>query len=201
VPFAGAKGYRTFDNWSLQNSNLALWVSQDTVLIEGWAATGADEHNTIRRGIVAFGAVSDPAAVPAAGSASYAGPVYGWYAGNGTADPVPFRGTGTVTVDFATRQAVVAIRDTVTNDAASAAVPVVFAAEAGTGAAGGNVANYLTGPVDNGTLKGGLSGRYFGPVIATGASGAGPAEVAGAFSLSNATTGAAAIGGFIGRKQ
>jgi hypothetical protein len=68
------------------------------------------------------------------------------------------------------------------------------------GAAGGNETNNLTGAADNGTLKGGLSGRWFGPVL-SGGSGAGPAEISGAFSLSNAATGQTAIGGFIGRKQ
>jgi hypothetical protein len=69
------------------------------------------------------------------------------------------------------------------------------------GAAGTSSANYMTGPVDNGTIRGGLSGRHFGPVIATGTSGQGPAEMGGAFSLSNADTGATVIGGFIARKQ
>ena len=69
------------------------------------------------------------------------------------------------------------------------------------GAAGSNVANYLTGPVNDSGLKGGLSGRYFGPVVATGTSGAGPAELGGAFSMTNATSGKTVVAGFIGRKQ
>jgi hypothetical protein len=38
-------------------------------------------------------------------------------------------------------------------------------------------------------------------VTSTGTGGKGPAEIGGAFSLSNATTKAVAIGGFIGRKR
>jgi hypothetical protein len=66
---------------------------------------------------------------------------------------------------------------------------------------GTNLANYLTGTVDNGLLKGGLGGRYFGPVVTTGTSGAGPAEIGATISLSNSTTGQAVVGGFIARKQ
>jgi hypothetical protein len=60
----------------------------------------------------------------------------------------------------------------------------------------------MTGAVDTGTLKGGISGRYFGEVSTTGSSGTGPAESGGTFSLSSATSGGATvIGGFIARKQ
>jgi hypothetical protein len=70
------------------------------------------------------------------------------------------------------------------------------------GANGASAANYFTGPLENGSLKGGVSGRYFGPVVASGNSGvASPAELGGAFSMSNASTGAAVIGGFIARKS
>jgi hypothetical protein len=104
-------------------------------------------------------------------------------------------------VNFATREVIVTIDKTVTSDTAGTAVPVTLRAVTTMGAAGTSAANYLTGPVDNGTLKGGLSGRHFGPVVATGTSGQGPAEIGGAFSLSNPTTGAVALGGFIARKQ
>lgn len=193
VPFPGSKGYRSLDNWSLRYSNLGIWETQDTVKIHQWGASG--EHNKNRRGIVAFGDVTDPATVPASGSATYSGFAYGWYAASSAGDPDIFWGTATLTVDFATRKTVVTIGNT--NNNAGIAVPAAsFTAITKTGAAGQSVANYLTGPADNGTLKGGVSGRYFGPV-----NGAGPAEVAGAFSLSQSTTGRAVIGGFIARRQ
>jgi len=199
VPFPGAKGYRNFSNWGLQYANLSTWVSQDTVLIEEWANQG-NEHNKNRRGIVAFGAVTDPAAVPTTGTATYSGIAYGWY-GNGTlTEPPVFRGEARVTVNFATRQAVITVQNTATYDAAGTPVPATFTATTALGAAGANVANYLTGTAGNGTLTGGVGGRLFGPIVTTGTSGSGPAEIAGAFRMS-AASGAAMIGGFIGRKQ
>lgn len=199
VPFPGSKGYRNFSNWGTQYANLAAWVSQDTVLIEEWANQG-NEHNKNRRGIVAFGAVTDPAAVPTAGTATYSGIAYGWYGTGALVEPPVFRGTATVTVNFATRQAVITVQNTATYDAAGTPVPATFTATTALGAAGANVANYMTGAVSNGSLSGGAGGRLFGPVVATGSSGTGPAEIAGAFRMS-AASGAAVIGGFIGRKQ
>jgi hypothetical protein len=199
VPFPGSKGYRAVDLWSFQYANLGAWVTQDTVQIGEWGAPLA-EHNKNRRGTVAFGAVSDPAAVPATGSATYSGTAYGWYSRDAVEEPSFFSGPATVTVNFASREVVVTIANTVTPESGTS-VPVALRAVTTMGAAGTSSANYMTGPVDNGTLRGGLSGRHFGPVVATGTSGQGPAEIGGALSLSNATTGAAAIGGFIARKQ
>ncbi len=199
VPFPGSKGYRHFSNLGLQYANLASWTTQDTVLIEEWAALG-NEHNKNRRGIVAFGAVTDPATVPTTGTATYSGIAYGWYGRGALEDPAVFRGAATVTVNFATRQVSVAVQNTATYDAAATAVPATFTATTGMGAAGTNVANYLTGKITNGAWGGGVSGRYFGPVITTGTSGAGPAELSGAFRMAG-TDGAAIIGGFIARKQ
>ncbi|WP_136419013.1 transferrin-binding protein-like solute binding protein [Herbaspirillum sp. ST 5-3] len=201
VPFPGSKGYRQLSNWSYQYANLGAWLTQDTVRIVEWTAgAGSDEHNQARTGMVAFGQVSDPASVPASGKATYSGIVFGWYAASATKDAAFFRGSALITVDFATRSVSVAIQNTHTDDDAALAVPVTMSASTAMGAAGSNVANYLTGAVNNGTLNGGLSGRFFGPVLA-GGSGAGPAEIGGSFSLSNATTGAASVGGFIARKQ
>lgn len=197
--FPGTKGYRSFSDWSFQYANLAAWITQDTVEIVEWSSA-SNEHNQNRRGITAFGAVTDPVAVPSTGTAGYSGIVEGWYGKNATDDPVFFRGAATITVNFATREVVVSVDNTVASDSAGAAVPVTFKATVGMGAAGSNVANYLTGTVDNGKLKGGVSGRYFG-TVASGGSGAGPAEIGGAISLSNPTTGETVVGGFIGRKQ
>ncbi|MDB5771076.1 MAG: hypothetical protein JWM42_1450 [Burkholderia sp.] len=199
VPFPGSKGYRSLDNWSYQYGNLGAWITQDTVQIVEWTP-GSDEHSKIRRGVVAFGDVSAPASVPTTGTATYSGTAYGWHAANATQDPVFFRGTAMANVNFATREVIVTLQNAVRYDASGTAVPVSFRATTTLGAAGAPVASYLTGAVDIGGLKGGLSGRLFGPVNSTGASGAGAAEIGGAFSLSNAG-GAAVVGGFIGRKQ
>jgi hypothetical protein len=199
VPYPGSKGYRSFTNWSLQHANMGVWVTQDTVLIEEWAAR-SNEHNKNRRGIVAFGAVSDPAGIPTSGVATYTGIAYGWHARNAAGEPAVFRGTVSMSVNFATREVVATIQNPVTDDAVMAPVPLALRAVTTMGAVGGSLANYLTGPVDNGGLRGGLSGRYFGPVV-TSVSGTGPAEIGGALSLSNPATGEAAVGGFIARKQ
>jgi hypothetical protein len=194
VPFPGSKGYRGFDNWSFRYSNLGAWVTQDTVLIHEWG--GTDEHTKMRRGIVAFGDVTNPSVVPSTGTASYSGIAYGWHAGNGTEDPAVFWGAATVTVNFATREATVVVENSETyNDAATKLPAASFTATVKMGAAGESVANYLTGSVDNGIVKGGVSGRYFGPVNGS------PAEVGGAFTLTKSSSGQTVVGGFIARKQ
>jgi hypothetical protein len=202
VPCAGTKGNRDFVNWGLQYGNLGAWLTKDTVNIADWGTP--NEHNQNRQGIAAYGAVTDPAVVPATGTASYSGFVYGWYAPNATATDIIFRGEATVTVNFVTRAVVVTVKNTVgydrINETYTVPVSVPFTATTAMGAPATNVANYLTGAVNNSGLTGGLSGRYFGPIVTTGASGAGPAEIGGAFSLSNAT-GGAVVAGFIGRKQ
>lgn len=199
VPFPGSKGYRSFANWGMQYANLASWETQDTVVIEEWAMMG-NEHNKNRRGIVAFGDVTTPSAVPTTGTATYSGFSYGWYSRNGAEDPSVFRGAATMTVNFATRQVTVNVQNATTYDSAGTPVPVSFTTTTTMGAANANASNYLTGTIDNGTLRGGVSGRYFGPV-ATAGGGAGPAELGGAFTLSNTTSGAIAVGGFLARKQ
>ncbi|GIZ52220.1 hypothetical protein [Noviherbaspirillum aridicola] len=198
VPFPGSKGYRELGNSSLRYANLASWVTQDTVLIREWTTIG-EEHNKVRRGMVAFGEVTDPAVVPASGSASYAGTVRGWYSADGTGDPTPFSGSATLTVNFANRQASIVVQDA-RADNTGAAVPLNFSGTASIGAAGSNMANYMTAPLTAGSLTGGIGGRFFG-AVASGGSGAGPAEAAGTFMLNNATSKATAVGGFIARKQ
>jgi hypothetical protein len=199
VPFPGSKGYRGFDNWNYRYGNLSAWVTQDTVQIVEWTP-GSDEHSMIRRGIVAFGDVSAQADVPQTGTASYVGTAYGWHAGSATADPTFFRAATSATVNFATREVVVTVQNATRYDGAAGQVPVSFKATTRMGAPAASKANYLTGPVNDSGLNGGLGGRYFGPTVETGTSGKGPAELGGAFSLS-ASTGAAVVGGFIARKQ
>jgi len=194
VPYPGTKGYRDFANWGLQYANLAAWTTQDTVNIQDWANLGT-EHNKNRRGIVAFGEVTNPAAVPTTGTATYSGIAYGWYANSRADNPPVFRSPATITVNFATRIVTVKVDAAATFDANLTPLPTLnFTASTAMGAAGNKVANYMTGTIDNGTLKGGISGRFFGPVQA-GA----PAEIGGSYTLSN-TTGRSVIGGFIARK-
>jgi hypothetical protein len=202
VPYPGSKGYRDFSNLAYQYVNLGSWLTQDTVQTVEWADMGGDmEHNTNRRGMVAFGDVTDPTKVPSTGSATYSGLVQGWYSATPNVDPTVFRGDATLTVNFATRQVTITVANTKTYDTAQTTVPATFTATTTMGAAGSNTANYLTGTVDNGTLKGGISGRYFGDVVTAGSSGAGPAESGGTFSLSSTASGATVMGGFIARKQ
>jgi hypothetical protein len=189
VPYPGSKGYRTFDNWGYRYVNLGAWLTQDTVQIVEWTGgSGVNEHNQNRRGIVAFGDVTDSATVPTTGMATYSGTAYGWYTPAASIEPSSFTGAATATVSFATGEVLVALRD---------AGPVAFTASTRAGDAGSRFANYLTGAVGTGTLKGGLSGRYFGP----SATGSVPPEIGGVFSLSDAESGRAAVGGFIARRQ
>lgn len=201
LPFPGTKGYRALFTWNRQDVNLAMWTTQETVPVAAWGANALDEHNKIRRGVVAFGAVTPPNTVPATGTATYLGTAYGWYARNATEDPVTFQAAVSMVVNFVTRQVEVTIANPVTHNAAATPLPAIaLKTLTGMGAAGTNVANYFTGPVNNGTLLGGISGRYFGPIAPAAGSGVGPAELGGAFSLSSATTGSAVVAGFIARK-
>jgi hypothetical protein len=195
VPMPGSKGYRAIDHWSYQYANLAAWFTQDTINIAEWG--GAPEHNKNRRGFMAYGDTTTPANVPTTGSASYTGVVRGRYAPNAVDEPAPFVGTVTVTVNFASRSVTVTIQNTVREDN-GASVPVALTATPTLRTAGD--ANHLMGPAANAAMSGGLGARLFGPV-ASGGSGTGPAEIGGAFSLSNTGTGAAVVAGFIGRKQ
>lgn len=198
VPMPGSKGYRNLRQWSYRYGNLAFWLTEDTVNIADWGAQG--EHNTNRRGFVAYGQTTHPADVPATGVAIYRGFVHGLYAPTANDAPVAFVGTATVTVDFATRTATLVIGDTVKDDGSNTPVPAAMtstlAVETGEGA------NHLGGTATLGALTGGLGARFFGPV-ATGGSGAGPAEVGGVLALSGsgAQAGATLLTGFIARKQ
>jgi hypothetical protein len=118
--------------------------------------------------------------------------VYGSYTTNGSSDPSTFTGIAEVTANFATRAVTVTIRNT--------PAAVALTANTAMGAAGNDAANYLTGPAANAAMSGGLSGRFFGPIVA-GGTGSGPIEIGGVFALSNAGTKAAVVAGFIARKQ
>lgn len=199
LPETGSKGYRSVDGWNYTYANLSTWISQDTVKMVEWAqGPGTDEHNTLRRGVVTFGDVTDPAAVPTTGSASYSGIVYGYYGTGGTVDPEPVYGNATATVDFATRIVTVTFSGVQIFNASETPVPSLNFSTAATGGTE-KFANYSTGPATSGNFTGQLSARYFGPVSA-GGSGTAPAELGGALRLGNAA-GGAFIGGFIARKD
>ena len=198
APYPGSKGFRTYDGWSFQYANLGAWMTQDTVQISEWGP-GLLEHNKNRRGVIAFGAVSPPAAMPSAGTKTYTGIASGWYVPTATNDVQPFLGSITVTANFATRQVIVTLQNPATSDNMHASLPFAFAATVGMGAVGKSVANYLNGSVNAGSLSGGLGGRFFGPTTGNGTDS--PAEIGGAFSLSSSTTGQVVLAGFIARKQ
>ncbi len=192
VPFPGSKGYRSLANWGYRYANLSTWTTQDTVLIEEWAGLG-NEHNKNRRGAIAFGDVTTPASVPSTGMASYQGIAYGWYTPDGQAEPRMYWGDATVNANFAAGQVTVAIANTSTYDAQSDSVPAELNATATMGAA--QERNYMTGAAATGAMNGGVSARWFGPV-----DGSAPPEIAGTFTLTNAGSGEAIIGGFIARR-
>lgn len=198
IPYPSSKGYRSITNWNYQYANLATWTTQDTVDIAEWSTSGV-EHNKNRRGAIAFGAVTAPAQVPANGTASYAGIVYGWYASSeNVSEPTVFWGNATATANFATGSVTVTIDGARSFDAQEQPLPVNLVATVTRSITATEGANYATGGASSGAMTGGLSVRYFGPV--NDGSGV-PSEIGGAFTLANPGTTQAAIGGFIGRRQ
>lgn len=205
IPFAGFKGYRDIWTWNYQYAQLAGWITQDTVNIVEWVPpprSGNDEHNKARRGVVAFGATTPPAAVPATGTARYAGLARGWYSPDGRAEASPIVASVEITVDFAARNASVRLFN-LRVDEAQQPTPQL-AAESTNVLPFGTQANTLIGPVTHGSGSGvatGVAGvRFFGPV-----SGGAPAEIAGTFSVrgSSASPIVDAIfgaGGFIAKR-
>ena len=193
APFPGSKGYRTLNHLGYRYVNLASWFSQDTVGIVEWTGgPGANEHNKNRRGIVTFGEVTDPATVPVTGTVTYAGVAQVWRSEAADADPAHQGSAASVTVNLATREAVITLPGvrpgglsfSIRGDGPTA-----------------EWRNLLTGAANGpGSLVGGASARYFGPVV-PGAAGAGPAEIGGAFTFSDAVTGETLIGGFAAVKR
>jgi len=195
VPYPGSKGYRAIELWTYAHANLGSWLTKDTVGIVEWG--GTDEHNQNRRGVVAFGAVTPAATLPAAGTATYVGAVRGVHAPDATQEPVAIRGDASVTVDFASGTLTLSVRNTVAASS-GAARPLALDAEARVAAVGAGASNYLAGPVDTGSLTGGLGARFFGPVATAGGVAA-PPEVGGVLRLSG-SGGATAILGFVARR-
>lgn len=195
VPFPGFKGFRNFHDWSYQYANLASWITQDTVGIAEWG--GALEHNKARRGFVAFGQVTAPGNVPAAGSARYIGYLKGWWSFDPGQDSYPIAGDAEAVVDFAARTVKLTVTSTRIDEGTQEPVPVNLTATVSISSA--QFANYFNGSAANDSLTGALSGRFFGPA-STGGSGNGPAELAGAFRLNSGADGPVAIGGFLLKK-
>lgn len=205
VSYPGFKGYRTLNNWSYQHVNLANWLTQDTVEIVEWAG-GANEHNKMRRGFVAFGNVTPEANIPSGGTATYQGAIYGYFAPTATAtssaeDVDHFRGTATIQVNFAAPgTATITFADTRTFDSAGETIPSSFTVDAQIGGANGGPSNYLYGSIATAGRQGGIGARFFGPTDNNG-----PAEIGGTLSFTYTPAGSTerqtVIGGFIARKQ
>lgn len=223
VSYPGFKGYRALENYGYQYANLSSWLTMETVEIVEWTQGGTNEHNKVRRGMVAFGSVTDAASIPGVGTATgnvtYRGAIYGYYAPTTIAQPRGgspttfdtdedarhFRGEATIVVNFGTGAVTVTFDGTNTWDAAGAPVPSAFSTTTtiGLGNAASNPRNFFTasldGTVNSATRQGRLSGRFFGPV-----SGGGPAEIGGAlsFTLNDGSPNGqqTVIGGFLARK-
>jgi hypothetical protein len=206
VPFPGTKGVRYLKDWTYRYGNLAWWSTEDTVEINEWG--GALEHNAYRRGVVAFGDVTNPAAVPTSGTATYEGIVYGsYYTGAYGADsPRIFKGTAVAIADFAKRTIALTISNALVVGTTEVVPVTLNASSVPIATAGSGEDNYfsIAGLATNDPLilMGDLSGVFFGPVAAVvSGTTTGPPEIGGVFRLSEASTSAAVVAGFIARKN
>ncbi len=195
VSYPGFKGYRDFRHWSYAYANLGAWITQDTVLINEWG--GGNEHNKMRRGLVAFGSVTPPAEIPATGVVRYRGQLRGWFSYTPGEDSYPIFGDVEAEVDFANHTVKLTFSGTRIDEGTMDTLPLSLTASADISTA--QLANYFSGSASNTSLSGGIGGRFFGPV-STGGSGTGPAELGGNFQLQSANQGPVSIGGFLLRK-
>jgi len=195
VPYPGFKGYRDYRQWSYASTNLASWITQDTVMIDEWARGAGYEHNKMRRGFVAFGAVTRAAVIPTSGTVRYAGTLRGWFSYHKSEDSYPITGQAEAVVDFAQRSITLAFSGTRIDEGTLDAIPVSLSR---TMTLSSN--NYATSVAANDTLSGGVSARFFGSV-GSDSSGKGPAELGGVFQLQAPGDGASAIGGFLLKRQ
>lgn len=197
VPYPGFKGYRDYHHWAYAHANLGAWISQDTVLINEWG--GANEHNKMRRGLVAFGAVTPSAQIPSSGIARYRGRLHGWFSYMQSEDSYPVYGDVDAEVDFATRTIVLTFSNTRIDEGTLDPLPLALSASITMDSSDAQLASYFSGSASNRSFNGGMSARFFGPVGSQG-SGAGPAEMGGIFQLQSPNAGPVAIGGFLLRK-
>jgi hypothetical protein len=194
--YPGFKGYRTLNIRSYQYANLGTWLSSDTVNIVEWVTDNEPsyEHVKFRRGMVAFGDVTPPAALPASGIVNYRGIVYGHYVPDSTVELDEFTGDANISVNFSTGEATIAITNTRTHDREGmpVALPITFTSATTLDPARAGLRNYASGAATAESMQGGVSARLFGPQAN---------EIGGAFSMENSATGQTAIGGFIARRQ
>lgn len=195
VPYPGFKGYRDFHHWAYAHANLAAWISHDTVLINEWG--GGNEHNKMRRGLVAFGAVTAAGQIPTTGIARYRGRLHGWFSYMQGEDSYPIYGDVEAEVDFAKRTVMLTFSNTRIDEGTLDPLPLALTATTAMDSA--QIASHFAGPLSNRTFNGGMGARFFGPVM-PGGSGSGPAEIGGAFQLQSPNEGPVAIGGFLLRK-
>ncbi len=198
MPYPGFKGFRNYHQWSYAHANLSNWITQDTVMIDEWAKGAGYEHNKMRRGFVAFGAVTRAALVPTSGTVSYAGVLRGWFSYQKTEDSYPIAGQVEAQVDFGKRTITLRFTGTRIDEGTLDPIPVSLTTTVPLSSA--RFANYATGGASNDVLAGGVSARFFGPVAA-GSSGTGPAEMAGIFQLQAQDNGPSAIGGFLLKRR
>ncbi len=192
------KGYRSLWHWNYAYANLTGWVTQDTVSIVEWG--GTDEHNTERRGLVAFGKPTAASALPNAGTVRYLGLARGWYSPDGVTKAYPVAADVEIVANFAAGSRNAVIR--VTNlriDQNENPAPQLAAESTNTLALAAQT-NYVLGARTHGSVSGNLGARFFGPVV-----NGGPQEIAGVFSVRGSSTSAisgAIVGsvGFIARQ-
>lgn len=184
------KGYRQLWNWNYAYANLAGWVTQDTVAITEWG--GNDEHNTERRGIVAFGKPTAASALPTTGTVRYIGVARGWYSPDGIIQPYPIAADAEITVNFAadSRNAVVRIFNLRIDENQNPSPQL--ATESTNTLTLAPQQNYVLGAITHGSASGDLGARFFGPVI-----NGGPQEIAGTFSVRGAG-GGPLVGAIVG---
>lgn len=196
IPFPGFKGYRDIWNWNYQYTQLAGWITQDTLAIIEWG--GNDEHNSARRGVTAFGEVTPASAIPTTGSARYLGLARGWYSPDGRVEPYPIAADVEITVDFAARTTRIRLSNLRVDEAQTPSPQL--AAESINTLPFGNPRNTMLGAVSHGDASGHAGARFFGPVT-----GGAPAEIGGAFSVRAASASPIVdavfgAGGFIARR-
>ncbi|MCX7215077.1 MAG: hypothetical protein NTZ96_01785 [Burkholderiales bacterium] len=194
IPFAGFKGYRDLWNWNYRYAHVAGWVTKDTINIQEWG--GGREHNKERRGTIAFGQLTDPAALPSSGSATYRGYARGWYSPDGQTEVYPIAADLEVTVDFGAKQATLRLLNVRIDEVLPANMePNVKLTVGSTNVLPfGTPTNTAIGGIAHGDAAGYAGLRFFGPI-----DGGTPPELAGSFSIKG-LSGITAIGGFIARR-
>ena len=195
LPYPGFKGYRSLWNWNYDYAQVAGWITKDTINIQEWGGSG--EHNKERRGVIAFGQLTDARSIPASGIVSYQGYARGWYSPDGLTEVFPIAADVSVTVDFSQRQATLQLLALRIDEWLPPEVDpaVKLAAASANLLSFGSPINSAIGAIDHGGVAGHAGLRFYGPAT-QGA----PLEIAGSFALKG-VSGISAIGGFIARRN